>query len=107
MLYDVVQIAGSLLILTAFVAAMFGRLRPSGYRYLVANALGSAVLTVTAVAGREWGFILLEGVWALVSVYSVVRKAMGREPAAPQYESWRIIRRIQGLLTIRHDPQAG
>lgn len=82
MWYDVVQVGGSLLILAAFVAALTGRLRQSSYRYLTANAVGSAALTATAVVGREWGFLLLEGVWAIVSAYSIMRKAGGRPVAA-------------------------
>ena len=76
-MFDIVQIAGSLLILVAFVAALRGRFDQSGYPYLVCNAAGSAVLTVTAIITLEWGFLLLEGVWALVSLYSVARKAAG------------------------------
>ena len=82
-MYDAIQIVGSLLILAAFVATQLGRLDQSSYRYLAGNAVGSAVLTFTAVVSLEWGFILLEGVWALVSIYSIVRKAAGRSPAAP------------------------
>jgi hypothetical protein len=82
MLYDIVQIAGSLLILAAFVAALLGRLGQTSYRYLIANAAGSAVLTVTAVITVEWGFILLEGVWAIASTYTIMRKAAGRPIAA-------------------------
>ncbi len=81
-MYDTVQIIGSLLILAAFIAALSGRLNQAGYRYLVVNTAGSAVLTVTAIVSREWGFILLEGVWALVSVYSIIRKATGHPIAA-------------------------
>jgi hypothetical protein len=81
-IYDVIQIVGSLLILAAFVAAQLGRVDQSSYRYLIANAAGSAILTVTAVVSLEWGFILLEGVWALVSMYSIVRKMAGYSPAA-------------------------
>ncbi|MDH2416192.1 hypothetical protein [Nocardioides sp. CER19] len=81
-MYDVVQIAGSLLILVAFIAALSGRLTQSSYRYLAANALGSSALAATAVAGHEWGFILLESVWALVSSYSIYRKAVGATVAA-------------------------
>jgi hypothetical protein len=81
-MYDVVQIAGSLLVLAAFVAALGGRTRQSSYAYLAANAIGSAVLAGTAVMGGEWGFLLLEGVWALVSVHSIVRKAVGTSAAA-------------------------
>lgn len=79
MLYQVVQVAGSLLILGAFVAAQFGLLDQSGYRYLVPNAVGSAVLAATAVINLEWGFILLEGVWALASLYSIARKIARRK----------------------------
>ena len=82
-MYDVIQVTGSLLILAAFVAALAGRTKQSSYPYLAANAVDSAVLTATAVIGREWGFILLEGVWALVSVYSILRRATGRRVATP------------------------
>lgn len=82
-MYEATQIVGSLLILAAFVAAQLRRLDQSSYRYLIANAVGSAVLTFTAVLRLEWGFILLEGAWALMSIYSTVRKAAGRLPAAP------------------------
>ncbi|PJI93424.1 CBU_0592 family membrane protein [Luteimicrobium subarcticum] len=84
-MYDVVQIVGSLLILSAFVGSLLGRIDASGYRYLVVNAVGSAILTVTAIISREWGFIMLEGVWAVVSVYTIVRKARGGgRPGEPQ-----------------------
>jgi hypothetical protein len=52
-----------------------------GETFLAANAVGSAALAGTAVIGREWGFILLEAVWAAVSVSSIVRKAAGRPVA--------------------------
>ena len=81
MLYQLVQVVGSLLILAAFVAALLGRLDQSSYRYLIANAAGSAILTMTAVINLEWGFILLEGVWALVSLYSIARKVTCRPVA--------------------------
>lgn len=81
-MYDVVQIVGSLLVLAAFVAAVLGRLEQSSYRYLLLNAGGSAVLAATAIVRREWGFLLLEGVWALVSLGSLVRKAAGRPVAS-------------------------
>jgi hypothetical protein len=53
----------------------------SSYTYLAVNAMGSAALTATAIVGREWGFLLLEGVWAAVSAYSLVRKSIGRPVA--------------------------
>ena len=42
--------------------------------YLVLNLVGAIVLAVDAALGRQWGFLLLEGVWAAVSALSLVRR---------------------------------
>jgi hypothetical protein len=81
--YQLVQIAGSLLILTAFAASQAGKLPIDSQLYLVLNVIGSAVLAVLAWIDQQWGFLLLEGVWALVSLYSLVQLARGRTPTAP------------------------
>jgi hypothetical protein len=80
--YDIVQITGSLLILAAFVASLVGWVQQSSYAYLAFNAIGSAVLMATAIVSSEPGFILLEGVWAVVSVFSISRRATGRSVGA-------------------------
>lgn len=72
-----VQIAGAILILVAFVLAQFRVLKPDAYGYLLPNLAGSIVLTVDAWYGQQWGFVLLEGVWALVSLWSLLAKLRG------------------------------
>ncbi len=78
---QVIQVVGALLILTAFAAAQVGWMRLDSYAYLVLNLLGSLVLAVLAWHESQWGFLLLESVWALVSAWSLSRVARGRPVA--------------------------
>ena len=74
---QVVQVAGALLILSAFAALQFGRMRADSRTYLLLNLVGSAVLAGLALHDEQWGFLLLEAVWALVSAWALWRLARG------------------------------
>jgi uncharacterized membrane protein YccC len=76
---QVIQVLGAVLILVAFTGAQLDRLDPHSLRYLLLNLVGSAVLAVLAALDSDWGFLLLEGVWALVSAWSLARVL--REPS--------------------------
>ena len=69
---QVIQIVGALLILAAFAAVQFHRMRPDSRLYLALNLVGSVILAVLAVEAEQWGFVLLEGVWAIVSAWGLV-----------------------------------
>lgn len=80
LIFDVVQVVGAVLVLACFLLAQVDRVNPAGYRYLVTNLIGSAAMTVTAVIAGEWGFVFLEGIWALVSAWGLVQRLRGRAP---------------------------
>jgi hypothetical protein len=68
-----ISLAGAAMILAAFAAQQAGRLRPSDSLYLVLNFLGSAILAYFAVQAGNLGLIVLEGAWALISLWSLGR----------------------------------
>jgi len=72
------QVFGALLVLVAFAASQAGRLDPTSVLYLLLNLVGAALLAVLALLDRDWGFLLLEGVWALVSLAGLVRAGRHR-----------------------------
>ena len=74
---QVISVLGALAILGAYAANLFGWVNPSNLSYSVANFLGSAVLAVIAVIDQQIGFILLEGTWALVSLWGIVSVLRG------------------------------
>jgi hypothetical protein len=69
-------------ILVAFGAAQFGWMRLDSRLYLTLNLLGGAVLAWLAWDDRQWGFLLLEGVWTLVSAWGLAKVLRGRATAA-------------------------
>lgn len=68
---QVIQIVGALLILTAFAAVQLERMRPNSRLYLTLNLIGSMILAVLALLGSQWGFVLLESVWAVFSAWGL------------------------------------
>jgi hypothetical protein len=78
---QLVQVAGALLILAAFAALQAGRIDANSRLYLVLNLVGSAILAVLALHEDQWGFLLLETAWAIVSAWGLYRLMRG--PRSP------------------------
>jgi hypothetical protein len=77
---QIIQIVGAILILSGFIGAQVKAMSPQSLLYLVLNLVGSIVLTIVAFIGTDWGFVLLEGVWAMVSFWGLLKVLRG-EPA--------------------------
>jgi NADH:ubiquinone oxidoreductase subunit 6 (subunit J) len=73
MLFQVVSLVGAILILFAFAAQQLGRLAAETKTYQMLNLIGGFFLCVAAVAALQYGFILLEGSWTIVSAYGLWR----------------------------------
>ncbi len=72
-LIQIISLLGAALILGAYVSPQLGRMQPGGTAYNALNLVGSALLGYVAIVESQYGFIALEVVWAVVSLYALLR----------------------------------
>jgi hypothetical protein len=70
---QVVSFVGALLILIAYAGHQMGWMNPRSALYNILNAAGSVILLYIALHPFQIGFIILEGVWTLISLYALAR----------------------------------
>ncbi|MGH8505579.1 MAG: CBU_0592 family membrane protein [Stenotrophobium sp.] len=78
MIVQGISLFGALLILLAFGLQQRGTWAPDARVYLWCNFIGGGILATVAWIGSQWGFLLMESVWTLVSLHSLLR----RQPAS-------------------------
>ena len=78
MIGSVSQIAsfiGAMLILSAYVGHQMKWMDSRRAGYNILNAIGSGILAYIAFHPFQIGFVVLESVWALISIYALLRGA--------------------------------
>jgi hypothetical protein len=56
-------------------------MRPDSRVYLALNLIGSVVLAILAWVESQWGFLLLEFVWAIVSAWGLAVALRASNPS--------------------------
>jgi multisubunit Na+/H+ antiporter MnhB subunit len=72
-----VSVVGAVLILLPFAGSQLGRLSTASLTYQWMNLLGAASLTAVAIIELQYGFILLEGVWTVMSAVGLAKVLKG------------------------------
>lgn len=70
---SLIQVLGALLVLAAFALAQARVVTPEARSYLVLNLVGGSVLAADAYLGRQWGFLMLEGAWAIIAAWGLLQ----------------------------------
>ncbi|HEY9724256.1 MAG TPA: hypothetical protein V6D47_19805 [Oscillatoriaceae cyanobacterium] len=72
-LEQIVSLVGAAFILAAFVTNTFGKFDAESMPYQAMNLVGGACLAYSAIVTRQYGFIVLESAWVLISLYGIAR----------------------------------
>lgn len=75
---QLIQIVGALLNMGAFALLHFEIAPSSALRYLIPNWLGSVLLVVSAYVDHQWGFLMLESAWVVVTGWAIAARITGQ-----------------------------
>jgi hypothetical protein len=75
---DIIGFSGVFLLLLAFFLNLTSLLGKDAFWYLFLNLAGSGLACLASVFLHYLPFIILEGVWALVSVYALLKLMINR-----------------------------
>jgi hypothetical protein len=77
--YDLAGSAGVVLIVAAFLLLQLERVASNGLLYLIANAIGAALILLSLVFDFNLSAFLMEAFWLAISLLELVRR-IGRNP---------------------------
>jgi hypothetical protein len=72
-LTDLIGFTGVSILLIAYLLQLTNLLSNEGWPYLTLNALGAGVACLASVMLHYWPFIILEGIWSLISLIGLFK----------------------------------
>lgn len=72
-LVDWIGFVGVFQILMAYVLNISGKLKQDKLSYILLNLIGAGMACLASVLMNYWPFILLEGVWTIASLITLIR----------------------------------
>lgn len=79
-----IQIIGSLMVLAGFAALQRGMISEESTIYLVLNFVGAGILAILAAIDRQYGFLILQGCWSIVSAVSLAKVLFSTKTTAKE-----------------------
>ncbi|MCB0444084.1 MAG: hypothetical protein R2812_05110 [Gelidibacter sp.] len=72
-LTDWIGSIGVFQILLAYFLNIIGKLSTKNLAFITLNLIGATMACTASILLNYWPFIVLEGIWALVALYALVR----------------------------------
>jgi hypothetical protein len=69
---EILGAAGVALLLIAFLMTLLKKWKQEGLQYILLNTIGAAMACASSVLIKFVPFIILEGVWTLVSFFALI-----------------------------------
>jgi len=79
--FQILSLMGAVLILIAYTANQMGRLALLTLPYQILNFVGGAALLATAIVETQYGFMLMEGAWTIISFFGLINVMRKRRAA--------------------------
>lgn len=70
---DWIGFIGVFFILIAYILNVIDKLKHDSLSFIILNLIGASLACLASILMNYWPFIILEGVWAIVSLYALYK----------------------------------
>lgn len=83
-IFQIIGLLGAFLILAAFAANKFRWIKSDSDTYDLMNVFGGFSMMTTGIYQSFWGVIILDSIWAIIALLSIIRRHSKKQRAAAQ-----------------------